>query len=324
MMQDCNYQTLFLAFIGLLVLINFLLNRLWGVLQAIRAILGPYFIASEENSSLIQKFGSWALITGCTDGIGKAYAKELAKRGINIVLVSRNKEKLENTAREIESEFSVKTKIIVADFSQGVKAVETVKSEIGGIPIGILVNNVGKNYEYPMYLNEVPEEELWDVININVGAVTMLCRAFIWKMKKNGRGAIVNVSSGSELQPLPLMTVYAATKSYIKSFTTALRYEYRNSGLTIQHLSPFFINTKMNQFSERFQRTNFIVPDAEMYAKYAVATLGKQDKSTGFWAHGIQAFFIEIIPEWLRMEVGGLIMRGLRREYLEKNNLKSK
>lgn len=74
------------------------------------------------------------------------------------------------------------------------------------------VNNVGVNYSYPMYVGEVPEKDLWDIININVGAATMMTRLIINDMKKRGRGAIVNVSSGSELQPLPLMTVYAATK----------------------------------------------------------------------------------------------------------------
>lgn len=74
------------------------------------------------------------------------------------------------------------------------------------------VNNVGINYSYPMYVGEVPEKDLWDIINVNVGAATMMTRLIINDMKKRGRGAIVNVSSGSELQPLPLMTVYAATK----------------------------------------------------------------------------------------------------------------
>lgn len=65
-----------------------------------------------------------------------------------------------------------------------------------------------------MYLGEVPEKDVWNIINVNIGAATMLTRLIINDMKKNGRGAIVNVSSGSELQPLPLMTVYAATKVY--------------------------------------------------------------------------------------------------------------
>lgn len=63
-----------------------------------------------------------------------------------------------------------------------------------------------------MYLSEVPEQDLWDIVNINVGAVTSMCRMVVKQMQERKKGAIVNVSSGSELQPLPLMTVYAATK----------------------------------------------------------------------------------------------------------------
>lgn len=115
------------------------------------------------------------------------------------------------------------------------------------------MNNVGKMYEYPMYVGEVPEKELWDIININVGATTLMTRLVIEQMQKRKQGAIVNVSSGSEFQPLPLMTVYAATKRYVKSFSDALRAEYSRFGVTVQHLSPFFVNTKMNAFSSRLQ-----------------------------------------------------------------------
>uniref|UniRef100_A0A6P7GUP1 Very-long-chain 3-oxoacyl-CoA reductase-like n=1 Tax=Diabrotica virgifera virgifera TaxID=50390 RepID=A0A6P7GUP1_DIAVI len=159
---------------GLIVLIFVMPDSIRNIVQMCRALLAASFI-SNEKTSLAKKFGPWALITGCTDGIGKAYAFGLAKRGINIVLVSRNEEKLKKTAQDI-------------------------------------VNNVGKLYDYPMYLSEVPEKDLFDMININVVPVTLLCGAFIGDMKKRGRGAIVNVSSGSEMFPLPLMTVYSATK----------------------------------------------------------------------------------------------------------------
>jgi hypothetical protein len=76
----------------------------------------------------------------------------------------------------------------------------------------LTVNNVGRQYTYPMYLGEVPQQELWDIVNINIGATTMMTRLILPQMQKRKRGAIVNVSSGSELQPLPLMTVYAASK----------------------------------------------------------------------------------------------------------------
>lgn len=76
----------------------------------------------------------------------------------------------------------------------------------------LTVNNVGRQYTYPMYLGEVPQQELWDIVNINIGATTMMTRMVVEQMKERRKGVVVNVSSASELQPLPLMTVYAASK----------------------------------------------------------------------------------------------------------------
>lgn len=121
------------------------------------------------------------------------------------------------------------------------------------------VNNVGRMYDYPMPVGEVPEENLWEIINVNVGATTLMTRLVIGGMKDRKKGAIVNVSSGSELQPLPLMTVYAATKVYMNSFSEALRAEYSRCGLTVQHLTPLFVNTKMNAFSHRLQVIIYLI-----------------------------------------------------------------
>ncbi|KAF5269871.1 hypothetical protein FQA39_LY08543 [Lamprigera yunnana] len=261
-----------------------------------------------------------SVVTGATDGIGKEYAKELALRGINIVLVSRNEAKLRETAYEIESNYKVKAKVVAVDFSIGSKAIEVVKHKVYDLPIGILVNNVGRQYSYPMYLGEVPEQELWDIININVGATTMMTHLIVKGMKERRRGAIVNISSGAELQPLPLMNVYAASKTYISYFTEALREEYARYGVTVQHLSPYFINTKMNNFSDKLRETTVFVPDAKTYAKYAINTLGKVNCTTGYWAHGVQHFFTTLPPTWIRMKVGKELNKSFRQEYFERQN----
>ncbi|KAL2739369.1 inactive hydroxysteroid dehydrogenase-like protein 1 [Vespula maculifrons] len=262
------------------------------------------------------KFGEWAVVTGSTDGIGKAYAKELAIRNINLILISRNLSKLEKTKCELLNvNPNIEIKIIEADFSKGKPIFEKIKSELENIQIGILVNNVGKQYSYPMYLHEVPEDELWDIMTVNVGAATMMTRLIIEQMKKHKKGAIVNISSGSEHQPLPLMTVYAATKAYLKSFSDAIRIEYSKFGITIQHLVPLFINTKMNAFSPRLQVSSLFVPNATTYAKNAIATLGKVDSSSGYWAHGIQTFFSLIPPVWIRAKVGWLMNKKFRNDY---------
>ncbi|KAL1130251.1 hypothetical protein AAG570_013189, partial [Ranatra chinensis] len=262
------------------------------------------------------------VVTGCTDGIGKAYTIELAKRGFNLVLISRNRDKLENVAAQIENQYNVQTKIILADFSHGRSVFNHIESQLKGIQVGVLVNNVGKQYTYPMKVGEVSEQELWEIININVGATTLMTKLILPQMIERRRGAVVNVSSSSEMQPLPLMTVYAATKAFIKSFSEALRVEYRSDGLTVQHLSPLFVSTKMNAFSHRLQVASFLVPDANTYAANAVDTLGKVNNSTGYWAHEIQYFFIGITPTWIRTYIGTFINHIFRRDYLDKNKTK--
>lgn len=119
----------------------------------------------------------------------------------------------------VESLYSVKTKHITADFSRGKEIYDDIRKELQLLDIGILVNNVGRMYDFPDDLDNISEDLLWQIININVGAVTMMSRIIIPQMKANRRGIIVNISSGSECQPTPLMTVYASTKNYIRNFT---------------------------------------------------------------------------------------------------------
>ncbi|KAK7789844.1 hypothetical protein R5R35_011237 [Gryllus longicercus] len=304
-----------LALLGCVLLGWLLADSLWSLILGCKAHVWPHI--KGPDADLVSRFGSWAVVTGSTDGIGKAYAMELGKRGVNIVLVSRNKQKLEEVANEIERECQVNTKVVVADFSKGQTVFDYIERELREIPVGILVNNVGRNYTHPMYLAEVPEQELWDILNINIGATTMMTRMILPQMQNRKRGAIINVSSGSELQPLPLMTVYAASKVFVKSFSEALRYEYQKDGITIQHLSPLFVNTKMNAFSHRLQTNSVFVPDAKTYAHNALNTLGKVNSTTGYWAHGIQYALTKIPPVWIRTYIGGLMNQVFRKDYFK-------
>ncbi|CAH0603534.1 unnamed protein product [Chrysodeixis includens] len=311
-----------LALVGALSVFFILIDSLWSVLELVSSYLMPYFLPAEVQP-LSKKFGPWAVVTGATDGIGKQYALELARRGINLVIISRNIDKLKATASEIEKEHSVKTKVVVADFSKGAEVYPHIEEELKDIPVGILVNNVGLNYDYPMPLCETSSSKCWDLINVNCGAVTSLTRLVLPGMVQRGRGAVVNVSSGSELQPLPLMTVYAATKAYVHSFTHAVREEYSSQGIHIQHLTPLFVSTKINAFSARLMAGNLLVPDAATYARHAVATLGRQHDTTGYWVHGIQYSLIKVAPVWIRSKVGKHMNEQFRQEYLQNAKIKA-
>ncbi|CAK1549574.1 unnamed protein product [Leptosia nina] len=304
---------------GAVTLLVILIDSLRSVVELIVSHLTPYFIPQDVNP-LWKKYGNWAVVTGCTDGIGKHYALELAQKNINIVLISRNIDKLKNVAEEIEK-YGVKTKIIVADLSKGTEVYQHIEDELKDIPVGILVNNVGGQYDYPMPLCEVTLAKAWEIINLNVVTVTTLTRMLLPAMVARGQGAIVNISSGSEAQPLPLMTVYAATKAYTRSFTYAIREEYANKGIYVQHVSPLFVSTKLNSFSQRLVDGNILVPNAATYAKSAVYLLGRVSNTTGYWIHGIQYFFITLAPQWMRIMIGHRMNKDFRNEHFRNNKV---
>lgn len=162
-------------------------------------------------------YGSWALVTGATDGIGLALARQLARRNLNLLLVGRNPEKLSRVSSDIKEKYGgVRIETLVIDFAGDVEeGVGRLKAKIEGMDVGILVNNAGISYPYAQYLHEVDEGLIGDLIRVNVEAVTRVTRAVLPGMVERRRGAVVNVGSGvaAVLPSEPLYAVYTATKS---------------------------------------------------------------------------------------------------------------
>ena len=133
-----------------------------AILSFAKQLLSAFFKYFLRPGKNLKKLGEWAVITGATDGIGKAYAKALAKKGFNIVLISRTESKLIDTKDEITAKYpSVSVKYVVCDYSKFDQASTqaTVKSAISGLQIGILINNVGVSYRYPQFFHELSDEE---------------------------------------------------------------------------------------------------------------------------------------------------------------------
>ena len=235
-----------------------------------------------------KRFGLWAVVTGSSEGIGLAYAKELARRGLNVVLISRGENKLYRAAKDIEEEFKVETHTIAVDFDHGKEIYEKIWNEIKDKEIGILVNNVGVMYEFPQLFLDVPIQRLWSLVNVNVAAATMMTHLIMPQMVNRGKGAVVMTSSGSCSQITPQMTVYAATKSFLDYFARALQYEYKDSGVIVQSLMPFYVATRMTRYSKTLSKPSLMIPSAEDYARSAVATLGYTSRTSGYWPHTLQ------------------------------------
>jgi 17beta-estradiol 17-dehydrogenase / very-long-chain 3-oxoacyl-CoA reductase len=180
-------------------------------------------------------------------------------------------------------------------------------------------------YDFPDNLEKVSEERLWNIMQINIGATTLMTHFLIPGMKKRNKGAIINISSGSAMQPTPYMTAYGASKVYVKNFTLALEKELRSHNIWVQLVSPMFVRTKMNNFSTTITQAkrNIFIPSVETYTKFAVFTIGKTKQTTGYWAHGLQVCAMKLVPEFVRTELGAQLNKDLRREYYQQQSVEN-
>lgn len=170
---------------------------------------------------LLTAYGSWAVVTGATDGIGKAFAFQLAAKGLNLILISRTQAKLEAVSLQIQAQFpNTKIKAVALDLSAAADddaAFSAAMEEaLGGAEVGVLVNNAGATYPAARYFDEV-EERVWrrEVVGVNVKGTTWVTAAVLPGMVKRRRGAVVNVGSGSALvvPSHPLFAIYSASKA---------------------------------------------------------------------------------------------------------------
>lgn len=192
----------------------------------------------------------WALVTGASSGIGREIAKRLAKEEYNIVAVARNSDKLKEVSEEIQRECDVEVVIIERDLSlpdSGKFLYEKTKEL--GIKIDTLVNNAGFGDFGQFATSELKKQT--EMIAVNITALTETTYYFLLDMIDNGgKGEIINLSSMASFMPGPLMSVYYATKAYVRSFTEAIAKELEHTDIKIMALCPGPTNTNFEKVAE--------------------------------------------------------------------------
>ncbi|XP_068666227.1 very-long-chain 3-oxoacyl-CoA reductase 1-like [Aristolochia californica] len=268
-----------------------------SLLKLCAAFLSWVFVTFLTTAKDLRSYGSWALITGPTDGIGKAFAFQLAQKGFHLILVGRNVNKLQEVSDAIQRDFRrTQIKKIALDFSSDLSdGVRRIKEAMTGLDVGILINNVGVSYPSATFFHEVDEAVWKNVVKVNIEGTTKVTLAVLPEMLKRKKGAVVNIGSGAAtvVPSFPLYAVYAASKAYIDQLSRSLYVEYRESGIDVQCQLPLYVATKMVPF----MKLSLFVPSPERFAQSALRRIGKGPRCTPYWLHTIQWCFARRLPE---------------------------
>lgn len=227
------------------------------------------------------------------------YALQLARRGFNIVLVSRTASKLDNLADEIRTKHSVQTRTLAMDFAQhrdhDFDALATLTAPLD---VSVLINNVGLSHDIPVPFAATPEQEIRDIITINCLGTLRVTRLLAPAMMQRRRGLILTMASFGGILPTPLLATYSGSKAFLQQWSTALGAELAPHGVRVQLVQSYLVTSAMS----KIRRASATIPSPRAFVRAALSKIGRSGgaqgiayTSTPFWAHGIMHWALLVI-----------------------------
>lgn len=244
--------------------------------------------------------GSYALITGASDGLGKEFASQIAAKGYNLILASRTKSKLEDVAKTIKAKYpSIEIETLAIDFSKASDSDYANLSKLmDGKRMAILVNNVGQSHSIPVPFADTERQELDSIININVHATLRVTQLVLPKMQAQKKGLILTMGSLGGLTPTPLLATYSGSKAFLQQWSNALAGELEGSGVTVHFIQAYLITSAMS----KIKRASMVVPSEKNFVRSALSKIGRTGGSVGYaytgspyWSHAMVTFGITYI-----------------------------
>jgi short-subunit dehydrogenase len=229
--------------------------------------------------------GITALVTGASSGIGKAMARELAGQGAHLILASRSVSRLEQEAEDLKIRFGVTVHIFPADLSRPENCREFFEWTLGkNLTVDLLVNNAGLAHYGPF--SDTAPEDTSAMLDLNIQALTHLTRLFLPGMLQRRTGGILNVASTAGFQPIPNLSVYAASKAFVLNFSEALWAECKGKGVRVFCLCPGNTLTRFHQAAGIDRQRMFFSASAPEVARFGLRKFLRSTRPSaiyGFW-----------------------------------------
>jgi short-subunit dehydrogenase len=252
-----------------------------------------------------KRYGDWAVVTGGSDGIGRAMAEQLAEAGLSLVLTARRRDRLDAVASEITTRYGVECRVVAADLGSAA-SVDAIVEAAATRDVGILVAAAGFGTSGDFIGNDIAAE--LNMIDVNCRAVVALAHHFGARFAARGRGGIVLMSSLLAFQGVPKAANYAATKAFIQTFAEGLRVELRQHGVDVIASAPGPVSTS---FGARADMQLGRAADPGVVARQTLAALGK----TSTVRPGVLAKVLEAalapLPRSGRVRIMQTIMAGI-------------
>lgn len=260
----------------------------------------------------LKAYGEWAVVTGATDGIGKAMAKNMSKKGMKVLLISRNQERLDATKAEMASQ--AETLVIdYANFDEAAR--QKVKQAIEGKDVGVLVNNVGVSYDHACLFNDLDDAEISSLHALNIDSTVWMTKLVLPGMLAKRKGAVVNMSSAAGISMnCAFYALYCGAKAFIYAFTNSLHSEYKGKGIDFQCQYPSLVTSKLS----KVRKASMSIPSADQFAASAVRCIGYDRHLSPFWYHWIEVAVFSAVPEWVQDKIMWALHLPLNKKWLKK------
>ena len=262
------------------------------------------------------------LITGASSGIGEEFARQLARRGENLLLTARSADKLAALGEELSRTHKIDAQFVALDLTER-DAPQKLFDETTrrGMEVETLINNAG--FGSMGDFTEFDVERDVAMIDLNITALVALAHLYLPAMRERRRGAVINVASTAAFQPVPYMATYAATKAFVLSFSEALSEENRVYGVKVLALCPGTTDTNFFAAAHGKQPPKNITQTPAEVVETALAALARNKSHVvSGWGNFLMAEAVRFVPRSLTTRVAARVVRG--RHQLTDGNSKPK
>lgn len=254
-----------------------------------------------------EKYGAWAVVTGASSGLGAEFVKQIAARGLNVVLVARRAERMEALAEGVRRVHGVQTHVVSVDLTDG-DASRLVGDRTRDLEVGLLVNNAG--FGLSGAYADLDPDRVAKMTVLNCVVPVQLTNLYLPRMLERGRGGLIFLASTAAYQATPYLGVYGATKAFNLLMGESLWKEYREKGIDSLSLSPGFTRTEFTSVARMKDASGLREAAPDAVVSLALRSLGRKPSVIHGFVNRMLNFTGRLIPRRTAIAITSGMLKG--------------